>query len=325
MKISCGVPPSAETAQQAALAEKLGYDRFWLFDSPAIYEDVWMWMALCAKQTQTIGLGTAVLVPHSRHVMVTASAVATMQSLAPGRLALGFGTGASARWFFGKKPLTWDYMLTYISQLRGLLAGEVVTIDGQKCQMMHFKDITAKRPIEVPIILSAMGPRGQKLTEEVADGIMTIGGGKFDLDWHVQMANGTVLEPGETLTDERVKQALGPWYVLMYHGGWQHSPEAVDNLPMGAQWRAAVEVERPEDELHLIVHEGHATELTPRDQILIDHAGDMIGAMGWVGSPDEIREKVQAAADSGATEILYTPAGPDIERELTAFAQATIS
>jgi len=324
MEISCGIPPSPQAAQQAALAEELGYRRVWLFDSPAIYEDVWMHLALCAKATERIGLGTAVLVPHTRHVMVTASAVATMQALAPGRLALGFGTGASACWFFGKKPLTWDYMLTYISQLRGLLRGEVVTVDGQKCQMKHFKDITAARPIDVPILLSAMGPKGQKLTEATADGIFTIGGGQFALDWHVQMVNGTVLETGEAISDERVKQAIGPWYVLMYHGGWQHSPEAVDGMPAGAEWRAAIEAERPEDERHLIVHEGHVTQLTARDQILVDNAGDMLGALGWAGSPSEIREKVQAVAESGVTEILYTPAGPDLRRELEAFAEAAM-
>ena len=107
MEISCGVPPSPQAAHLAVQAEKLGYDRVWLYDSPAIYEDIWAWLALCAQATDKIGLGTAVLVPHSRHVMVTASAAATIEGLAPGRLALGFGTGASARWFFAKNPLSW--------------------------------------------------------------------------------------------------------------------------------------------------------------------------------------------------------------------------
>lgn len=325
MKISCGIPPSPKAADQAVLAEQLGYDRLWLFDSPAIYEDVWMHLALCAQQTQTIGLGTAVLVPHTRHVMVTASAAATMHSLAPGRLALGFGTGASARWFFGKTPLGWDYLVEYVTQLRALLRGEVVTIDGQKCQMMHFKDITAARPIDIPILLSAMGPKGQELTRQIADGIFTVSGGDLGLDWHVQMVNGTVLGPDETLADQRVKQAVGPWYVLMYHAGWQHTPEAVDNLPAGAEWRQGIEAERPADERHLIVHEGHVTQLTQRDQPLVDAAGDGLAGLSWVGTPDEIAEKVSAAAEQGATELLYTPAGPDLERELEAFASAVLS
>ena len=131
--------------------------------------------------------------------------------------------------------------------------------------MMHFKNITAKRPIEIPILLSAMGPKGQKLTEEHADGIFTIGGGQFDLDWHVQMVNGTVLDDGETLESDRVKQAVGPWYVLMYHAGYYHAPDSVNDLPAGPQWREALEAERPAAERHLIVHEGHVTELTDRD------------------------------------------------------------
>ena len=59
----------------AQLAEDLGYDRVWLFDSAALYEDIWIWMALLAEHTE-IDLGTAVLVPNLRHVMTTASAIA---------------------------------------------------------------------------------------------------------------------------------------------------------------------------------------------------------------------------------------------------------
>lgn len=323
MEISCGIAPSPKTTEHAKLAEDLGYDRVWLFDSAAVYEDVWMHLALCAKATERVGLGTAVLVPHLRHVMATASAVATMESLAPGRLALGFGTGASARWCLGQSALTWNYLLTYIEQLRGLLRGEVVTIDGKRCQMMHFRT-TVERPIEVPILISAMGPKGQKLTQENADGIFGIGGGDFSMDWQVQMMNGTVLNESETLGDERVKLALGPWYLMMYHGAYQTDSAAADGLPGGAEWRAGLEAERPEGERHLVVHEGHVTEVTDRDMPLIDAAGDTIGALSWVGSPDEMRAKADEAAAAGTTELLYTPAGPDVARELQAMADALI-
>ena len=69
----------------------------WLFDSAALYEDVWIWLGRLAEHTE-IDLGTAVLVPNLRHVMTTASAIATVERMAPGRLACGFGTGATARW-----------------------------------------------------------------------------------------------------------------------------------------------------------------------------------------------------------------------------------
>ena len=87
MQLSLGVPPGPQTTQLAVRAEQLGYDRIWLFDSPAVYEDLWIHLGLMAQATSRIGLGTAVIVPSLRHVMTTAAAIATIERLAPGRLA----------------------------------------------------------------------------------------------------------------------------------------------------------------------------------------------------------------------------------------------
>lgn len=318
---SVALPPGPHTLDHAKLAEELGYDRFWLFDSAALYQDVWIWLARVAERTR-IKLGTAVLVPNLRHVMTTASAIATIEHIAPGRLACGFGTGATARWVLGKPALTWRATRTYIEQLRALLEGQVVEVDGAKTQMIHHDDLAPRRPIRTPLLLSALGPKGKQIAREVADGVLTIGGGVDDMDWHVQMTSGTVLDDGEDLESPRVKEALGPWFTIAYHGAWQSQPEAVDNLPLGAEWRAAIEAERPEDERHLAVHEGHASHVTPRDRKLVDQAGPLISMMGWAGTRDEIRARAEAAIAAGATEILYTPAGPDIEREMRAWADA---
>ena len=75
MKISCGLQPCLEVVEQAQLAEELGYDRAWLYDSPAIYGDIWVALARVAERTERIGLGTAVLVPSLRSVIATASAM----------------------------------------------------------------------------------------------------------------------------------------------------------------------------------------------------------------------------------------------------------
>jgi 5,10-methylenetetrahydromethanopterin reductase len=41
-----------------------------------------------------------------------------------------------------------------------------------------------------------------------------------------------------------------------------------------------------------------------------------------VGTPDELRARAEAAAATGVTELLYTPSGPDMAREMRAFAAA---
>ncbi len=307
----------------AQLAEALGYSRVWLFDSAALYEDIWVHLALIAEHT-TIGLGTAVLVPNLRHVMTTASAIATIERLAPGRLACGFGTGATARWVLGKDALSWATTQRYFEQLRGLLRGDVVEVDGAQTQMIHHTELAVARPVEVPLLLSALGPKGLEIAREVADGVINMGGAVDGIDWVVHMVNGTVLADGEDLTSTRVRDALGPWGVMAYHGTYQVAGDAVDGLPLGAEWRAKIEAERPDGERHLAVHEGHVSHVTERDRPLIDGAPDIISGFGWVGSAADIRARADASFASGTTELLYTPAGPDVAGELRAFAAAVL-
>ena len=98
MKISAQFATSLDSPEHIVAAEQLGYDRAWLFDTPHESPDVWMMLALAAERTTRIGLGPGVLVPSLRHPMVNASATAALEALAPGRVAVAFGTGfAGAR------------------------------------------------------------------------------------------------------------------------------------------------------------------------------------------------------------------------------------
>jgi 5,10-methylenetetrahydromethanopterin reductase len=324
--ISIGLPPQAGATELAVLAEALGYERVWLYDSASIYEDIWIHLGLIAEKTSRIGLGTAVLVPNLRHVMTTASAIATVARMAPGRVAVAIGTGFTARLVMNKRALSWATTEAYVRQLQGLLAGEVVDIAGEQCQMIHHPDMAAARPLDVPVLLSALGPKGQGIAEEIADGLMNIGpptGGSWD--WYVDMINGTVLDEGEPPTAERVIDAAGPWEVLGYHGAWHLGGEEVmPMLPGGEEWLARVVADRPEAERHLSVHEWHCSHVNDRDRPALAGKGTADNPWsGWVGDDADIRSRLAASADAGSTEILYTPAGPDLEREIRAFARAT--
>src|SRR5207245_10815938 len=82
--------------RQVQLAERLGYDTAWITDSHLICRELWVTLAACATATSRIRVGPGVTVPHSRHVSVTASAIATLHDLAPGRVVIGVGTGGSS-------------------------------------------------------------------------------------------------------------------------------------------------------------------------------------------------------------------------------------
>ena len=322
--ISIGFPPGPHALEGAKLAEELGFERLWLYDSAGIWEDVWMTLGMVAQNTSRIQLGTAVLVPNLRHVMTTASAVLTMERMWPGRLTLGFGTGFTARVVLGQRGLTWDYTTRYLKQLRALLAGETVEIEGKPCKMIHHPHMAKARPVEFPLILSALGPKGQGIARELADGLIQFQSGDGSWSTHVNLINGTVLDEGEGLHDERVIQAAGPWWAMWYHGLWERSHDSLKSIPGGEEYLKQLNDNHPEALRHLAVHEGHATHINELDRILIDAAGDELSwePQGWVGTREYFRKRLAKEAELGTTEIVYAAAGPDPMREIRAFADA---
>jgi 5,10-methylenetetrahydromethanopterin reductase len=319
VEISCAFPPSPGVLPHIRRAEALGYERAWLYDSPALYGDVWVVLALAAGATERIGLGPAVLVPNLRHPLVQASAIATLEQLAPGRVAVAIGTGFTGRLAMGKTALPWAQVREYVAQLRALLRGEQVAVDGAIVQMLHGPDFAPVRPISTPIIVAANGPRGVAVARELGDGVMTIGGGNPEFSWCSVLAFGTVLDDGEDPGSERALAAAGPAQTVVFHAMYEGNPHSVDGLPGGTEWRARVE-EVPEAVRHLAVHEDHLVAVTDRDRPLLN--GELLRAFTWTGTRSEIRARLEALEAAGATEILYAPMGPDVPRELEAFAEA---
>ncbi len=182
--------------------------------------------------------------------------------------------------------------------------------------MMHAEGLAAPRPIDVPLWLSVFGPRGQQLAVGVADGI--IGRPHPELP-SATMVSGTVLEPGEQRDSPRVRQAVAPWRVTPWHTAYAAGgAAAVDAMPGGVAWRAAVEQAAPESERHLLTFEGHVTHLTERDVPLLEH----IDVDHIIGDRAEIAAQVAKFAAAGHQEVLYTPTGPDVARELRSFRSA---
>src|SRR6201987_3869912 len=67
IKISAQFATSLHSPKHIAIAEQLGYDRAWLFDTPHESPDVGMMLALAAERTDRIGLGPGWLVAARRH------------------------------------------------------------------------------------------------------------------------------------------------------------------------------------------------------------------------------------------------------------------
>ena len=330
--LACAFPPSADLPRLARVAESLGYDRVWVYDSPALYGDVWVAIQRAAAATERIGLATGVAVGFLRHVMVTASAIATIEELHPGRLSFAIGTGYTGARAMGRQPMRWADLDAYVRRLHALLQGDAVEIDGARARMIHSPGYGPARPIAVPLLVAPMGPKGfahaARLTEDgVIDGVIVATpppppptGHRWDPC--ALLCSGTVLAPGEDHTSARAIDATASMYATGIHGIWEMAPEAVPTLPGGAEWLAELEARHPEADRHWAVHEGHMIAVSDRDRPYVAAAGPAILQTGWTGAAAAVRARAEAAAAVGVTELAYGPVGGDVERELAAFADA---
>ena len=325
MDISCAFATSLDTPDHIVAAEGIGYRRAWCYDSPALYPDVWMVLAVAAERTGTIGLGPAVLVPSLRHPMVNAAAIATLAAAAPGRVAVAVGAGFTGRMVMGQRPMRWVDVGEYVRVVRALLRGEDAQWEGRTIRMLQPEGFGAPRPVDVPILIGADGPKGLAVADELGDGVFSaMIPSRSDAPWRALLTLGTVLDEGEDATCDRAVQAAGPALAVVYHGMYERGgPEAVDSLPGGPAWRQALEAV-PEAERHLAIHEGHLVEPNDRDHLaLAAGAASLLPSFTMTGTAAEVRDRVAGLAEAGVTEIAYQPAGPDIPRELAAFAAAT--
>jgi 5,10-methylenetetrahydromethanopterin reductase len=286
-----------------------------------------MILTRCAERTSRIGLGPGVLVPSLRHPMVNAAAIAELVDQAPGRVSVAVGSGFTGRFSLGKRPLPWRQVADYVRCLKALLAGETVEWDGAKIRMMHPSGYGAQRPVDVPILIGADGPKGLAVAAELGDGVFSAAVPQPDAvdaaDWRALLSFGTVLDDGEDLTSARVVDAAGPGAVVMYHAVYERGgAAAVDGLPGGRGWREAVEAQ-PEDERHLSIHEGHLVRANARDEPYVADLIPMASAASLTGTAQQVADWVGGLAAVGVTEVAYQPAGSNIERELRAFASAT--
>jgi len=133
-------------------AETLGWDAALQPDSQLRRRDTYVFLAAAARATERITLGTLLANPINRHPSVTASSIATIDELAPGRVLLGWGVGDTAVRLAGLRPARVKELEESTRLMRALLDGREVEVGAERpARLPHH------RP--VPIWIAAGGPR----------------------------------------------------------------------------------------------------------------------------------------------------------------------
>ena len=323
VKLSCAFPPVPDTPAHIELAEQLGFDTAWVYDTPALQLDCWMTLALAAVRTSRIRLGPGVLIPTLRHPMVTAAAIAHLVELAgPQRVVVGVGSGFTGRRAMGQRPLRWADMNGHITVVQRLLRGETVDIEERPARMLHWPGQAPSRPIEVPWVVGVNGPRGLNVARSLGAGVFTSrprpGTDHTGLPSVTLLGFGTILEDGESLDSARVLATAGPGVSVAYHAFLEQRDDRISALPNTARFEELV-MALPSETRHLALHEGHLTELNDIDRQVV--VGEALSMLPLVCHAAELPQRIGRLAQSGITEIAFQPMG-DVARELRAFAAA---
>ena len=145
-------------------AEALGWDAALQPDSQLRRRDTYVLLAAAARATERIVLGPLLANPVNRHPTVTASSIATIDELAPGRVLLGWGVGDTAVRLAGLRPARVKELEASTRLMRTLLDGGEVEVGAERpARLPHH------RP--VPIWIAAGGPRTLRMAGGVADGV----------------------------------------------------------------------------------------------------------------------------------------------------------
>ncbi|HKY93344.1 MAG TPA: LLM class flavin-dependent oxidoreductase [Nevskiaceae bacterium] len=317
LTMSCAFATQNATPEHARIAEELGYARAWFYDSPALYPDVWVQLCRAADRTKRIVLGTGVLVPHLRHPMATAAAIGTLVEAAGAhRVIVGVGSGFTARVAMGQRPLTWAYVTQYTRTVQALLRGEDVEWEGAMIRMLQWEGCTVPRPIEVPWVVAAGGPKGVAAAKEVAQGVFAVSQPIPGFESCVVLTLGTVLDPGESPGSTRAIEAAGHGAAVLFHYALEH--RMLEMIPNGEAWKKAYE-QYPQATRHLEMHHGHLVAINHTDRPFI--TGELLAGGGMAMDAGAWRARIEEMEAKGATEVAYQPGGPDIPRELEAFAR----
>ena len=241
MQISCAFPTTLGSAEHIRIAEELGYDRAWLYDTPQ-QSPTSGWSSPSRRPTERIGLGPA----------CSSRPCATRRSTPPPRARWKPSHPDASRRLRHRLHRPAGHGLRrhhlglhggYIDAYTGLLRGETIEWEGARMRMMHPDETPAParrhphphrrhRPQR-----SRPGPptRPRRARRHPArPALAGFPGGLLPLTARSE----TTTRPRPTNTSE---QRLAPDSPLVYHSAYEFAGSAVmETLPGGREWLAVI-------------------------------------------------------------------------------------
>jgi 5,10-methylenetetrahydromethanopterin reductase len=174
------MPARLDWAPTVRRAEELGFAFAHQADSQMVYADPIVALAGLAPVTSSIRLGTGVSNPLTRTAPAMASALASLNQLAPGRVFLAIGSGYTSMAAMGRRSATVAELRDYVRVVRALTRGEQIPYEhmGATTIIQMLNGDTSLDPSfvnlhdPIPLWVAAHGPRMIQLAGEVGDGLV---------------------------------------------------------------------------------------------------------------------------------------------------------
>ncbi len=296
-----------EVVECVTYAETLGYDSAWVTEGHG--GDQFTILTACALATSRITLGTNISSVFARSAPTIAMAAACVDDFSDGRFILGLGSSHQVQ-VVGEHGLEYRKPLSRIKESVDIIRtiwreGEIRSYHGDIFNIEWFN--LWFRPLRqaLPIYLGAVNPRMLALTGEIAQGVILT-----------------------RATLEQTRTAIA--HVA---AGQQHAGRAPSEVDIATQLACSVSDNTDEARNRQKERVAMYTARFPRYRKVMEDAGyaqeleavreawlagdqqraqqlvpaDLIDRMGAVGTPEEVRARIQAYRDVGVTLPIVMP------------------
>jgi F420-dependent oxidoreductase-like protein len=299
-------------------AEEAGWDSVWAAE--AYGSDTATVLAWLASQTSKIRIGSGIFQMPGRSPAMTAMTAATLDILSNGRMILGIGTSGpqvAEGWHgqrFGKQI---QRTREYVAILRKALARERLEFQGETYELplpdgpgKALKLMISPVQERIPIYIAAIGPNNTKLAGEVADGYMPFIFAPERVDDARALLEEGAARTGRSLDDfdiaptvnvsidddvQRAQDVMRP-VLALYVGGMGSREKNFYN--QAVQRLGFEDAAREVQDLYLDGKKEEAAAALP---------AELIDKVSLCGSPDRIKDRLEAYRDAGVGTMIVTP------------------
>jgi probable F420-dependent oxidoreductase len=315
-------PPATAARDNLRLAERLGFDTFWVCDSHVIWNECYTLLGWLAGQleSRTIKLGTMVTNAVTRDPIVLASALATLQQVTSGRVLCGIGRGDSSVRVLKRHPATIAALESAVNLIQDLTAGSAVSVDGADVQIPWADGGT------VPMLVGAYGARAFQAAGRVGDGVIIECADPHFISWGLDNVKRGAAEAGRELSDFSVVVTTSTFVsddmprardevrsVAALVGN--HVAEVLrnmgpNNLPPEME---ALIAGRPQyDYLHHVRHDTNQADYLPPE---------VIERLCIVGDTGKCIERLRELHDMGVTHVNFYAQTAEFEEQMKIYSQ----